>query len=50
MSVCLFAIRLKNVRANATKLSRNTLHVQRKVGIHFFSKKNNASLATCTPM
>ncbi len=40
MSVCLFVMHLKTVSANATKLSRNTLHIQGKVDIHFFPKKN----------
>ena len=39
--VCLFAMRLDTVRANALKLSRNLHHTQGKVDINYFSGKNH---------
>ena len=44
LSVCLFAMHLKTVQANATKLSRNLEHIQEKVDINFFSEKIAPSL------
>ncbi len=50
LSVCLFVMHLKIVRANATTLPKNTLHIQGTVDIHFLFQKNNASLAKGTPV